>query len=302
MTQTQQQASLEDVMVAMDVVDTLRHQQGLVDRELDTQGRRERLLERLKELYSAQGLSVPEHVLLEGIEALEQERFKYVPVDRSWKTKLAHVWVSRSRWGKPLGFFTLLALLLWAVYFFVVIWPEKQLRSNLPSQLSQTLAAITKTSKTSEPVAMAESVMARAQLALNEQDFDKASVALTELQTLDERLSKQYTLRVLSKQNRRSGVWRIPDANSDARNFYLIVEAVDSANRPVEVTIVSEENNQTYQQSVWGLRVDEETFFQVASDKQDDGIIQNNVIGVKESGYLTPTYNVSTSGAAIAEW
>jgi len=36
-------APLEDLMAAMDVVDTLRHDQSLAERELDGDGRRERL-------------------------------------------------------------------------------------------------------------------------------------------------------------------------------------------------------------------------------------------------------------------
>ena len=50
------EAQLEDVMAAMDVVDTLRHEQSIAERELDSQGRRERLLQRLRELYTAQGI------------------------------------------------------------------------------------------------------------------------------------------------------------------------------------------------------------------------------------------------------
>ena len=41
-------APLEELMVAMDVVDTLRHDQSIAERELDGESRRERLLERLR--------------------------------------------------------------------------------------------------------------------------------------------------------------------------------------------------------------------------------------------------------------
>jgi len=81
----QNKTQLEDVMAAMDVVDTLRHEQGIAERELDTQGRRERLLKRLRDLYQAQGIEVSDRVLKEGIDALEQKRFEYVPVNPSWR-------------------------------------------------------------------------------------------------------------------------------------------------------------------------------------------------------------------------
>ena len=40
----------------------------------------------------------------------------------------------------------------------------------------------------------------------------------------------------------------------------------------------------------------------VAADKRDDGIIQNNRLGRKERGYLTPNYSVPTTGGAITSW
>jgi len=91
------ETQLEDVMAAMDVVDTLRHEQGIAERELDSEGRRERLLNRLRDLYQAQGIEVSDRILEEGINALEEERFEYVGVESNWQTKLAHVWVSRYR-------------------------------------------------------------------------------------------------------------------------------------------------------------------------------------------------------------
>jgi len=59
-------------MLAMDVVDTLRHRQQLVDRELDAEARRERLVEKLREIYASQGLNVTDEMLEEGVRALEE--------------------------------------------------------------------------------------------------------------------------------------------------------------------------------------------------------------------------------------
>ena len=42
--------SLSDVMLAMDVVDTLRHQQVLIDRELNASDRDKRMMERLRSI------------------------------------------------------------------------------------------------------------------------------------------------------------------------------------------------------------------------------------------------------------
>src|SRR3712207_8628772 len=43
--------SLDEVMLAMDVVDTLRHQESLVNRELSEEDRDAQLLQRLRDIY-----------------------------------------------------------------------------------------------------------------------------------------------------------------------------------------------------------------------------------------------------------
>ena len=65
-------APLDEVMMAMDVVDTLRHRQDLVTRELDGVARERQLIERLREVYRQQGIEVPDHILREGVAALAE--------------------------------------------------------------------------------------------------------------------------------------------------------------------------------------------------------------------------------------
>ena len=60
---------LDEVMLAMDVVDTLRHRRNLVERELSEEDRDTRLIERLREIYRNQGIDVPDSVLAAGVAA-----------------------------------------------------------------------------------------------------------------------------------------------------------------------------------------------------------------------------------------
>jgi len=203
-------APLEDLMAAMDVVDTLRHDQNIAERELDGEGRRERLLTRLRDMYTAQGIDVPDHVLEEGIAALEQERFQYVPVKSSWRTKLAHIWVSRSRWGKPVGFLAVVASLFYGYYFFSDVLPERRLKANLPDQISSNFSAIVSLSKNSTVVDQAKSESQNAYQAVDDGKFDEAALILERLQETKRLLGIEYVVRVVSKQNERSGVWRKP--------------------------------------------------------------------------------------------
>lgn len=297
-----QSATLEDIMVAMDVVDTLRHQEKLVARELDGEGRRERLLARLREMYAAQGIEVPDHVLEEGILALEQERFQYQPVEPSWRTRIARLWVSRARWSKPVGFLAVLATVFYGVYFAAEVLPQRQLLSGLPAQIGASMTHIRTIAKTPEIVAEAERIAANARTALEAGNTEVAESVVANLTSLEKQLSQRYRLRIVARPNKQSGIWRQPPTNASGRNYYLIVEAIDARNQPIELTILNEESNKAAKVTSWGLRVDEKTFYRVAADKKDDGIIQDNIVGEKPVGTLQPEYSVATSGATITEW
>ncbi|MEO0368828.1 MAG: DUF6384 family protein [Pseudomonadota bacterium] len=297
-----EETKLEDLMAAMDVVDSLRHDKQAVARELDEEGRRERLLTRLREMYQAQGIDVPDYVLLEGIKALEEERFKYVPVAPSWRTRLARIWVSRSRWGKPMGFLTVLAGLFSGFYVVSDVLPEQQRRAALPTQIESTTNGIIAVAKNSDVITEAIEQKKAADALLQDDNYEGASRLLSELERVNDRLLQEYRLRVVSKLNQSSGVWRIPPADPGGRNYYLIVEAVRNDGEIVPLDIVNEEDNSTKRVKTWGLRVNEQTFNQVAADKRDDGIIQKNLVGKKRRGYLQPDFDVPTSGGTITQW
>jgi hypothetical protein len=289
---------LDDVMLAMDVVDTLRHRRKLVARELDDAQRDDQLLERLRKIYTAQGIEVPDHILREGVAALKEERFVYKPPPDTLATRLARLYVSRERWGKwLLGAFAGL-LLAGAGYYFGVVAP----RMALPVELETMHESVVEVAQTDEAKDTAMQLYLQALQALRDGEPERAREDLQSLAGLRKALEQQYTLRIVNRPGERSGVWRIPDLNPSARNYYLIVEAIDSDGRRVPVEITSEETGKTSRVETWGLRVDREVFEQVAADKQDDGIIQNNRFGVKRRGHLHPDYALPTTGAAITRW
>ena len=289
-------------MAAMDVVDTLRHQSDIAERELDGQGRRDRLLHRLRDLYQAQGIDVPDHVLQEGIDALEQERFQYQAVAPSWRTRLAHIWVSRGRWGKPIGFLAVLASLFSGIYLVTDVLPERNMRNALPAQIAASLSTIKILAKNPDIVSTAEQRASAAQREIAAENYTGAVQIKDEIAAISKRLQQAYSIRIVARPGERSGVWRVPEINQRGRNYYLIVEAIDNNNRVLEVDILSEETGKRKSVKVWGLRVERDVFERVAADKQDDGIIQSNKVGVKEIGYLQAQYAIATSGASITKW
>jgi hypothetical protein len=93
-------APLDELMLAMDVVDTLRHRELMLEREVEAEDRDARLLERLREIYASQGIVVTDEVLQQGVRALREDRFVYPGPSPSFGRTLATLYVTRGRWGK----------------------------------------------------------------------------------------------------------------------------------------------------------------------------------------------------------
>src|SRR5258705_5280023 len=88
---------LDELMMAMDVVDTIRHRELLVERELEQGSRDDQLRDRLREIYKGQGIEVPDRVIDDGIKALKDSRFVYTPPKPGLAVSLATMWVHRAR-------------------------------------------------------------------------------------------------------------------------------------------------------------------------------------------------------------
>jgi hypothetical protein len=301
---------LDDTMLAMDVVDTLRHADRLVERELSGAQKATALKQRLREIYATQGIEVPDRILEEGVAALEQQRFVYRPTPPSWQRSLATAWATRGRWGRPVLFGLGGLLVLWAGMHFTVTVPRQRAAAELAAELGDGIpralraerdrvAAVT---QLPEARATAERLVAEGEAAARAGNVEDARARLATLRDLQARLAAGYTVRIVNRPGEQSGVWRVPAANPRARNFYLIVEAVDGTGRPVEIPITSEEDGRTARASKWGLRVNADEFERVRKDKLADGVIDQPVIGEKRPGELVPRYTVATTGGAILSW
>ena len=305
---------LDDVLLAMDVVDTLRHRDDALLRELDAEGREEQLLSRLREIYAAQGIDVPDHVLKEGVKALEERRFLYVPPERSLSVSLAELYVSRDKWLAPVVA-TLSAIALGLTAWQVgVVQPNKARAAAVQTELTQTLPAelaalrddIQRSTESTDADRLAETYYQEGIAAAEAADANTARAQLLNLKTLKSDLAITYDVKVVygydaNGEEKTSAVIRGIDDDS-VSNYYLVVEAISLAGAPVLVPITSEETGATKRVSTWGQRVSEEAFWKVVADKQDDAIIQNNVIATKASGALVPTYTVESPGGAIFDW
>lgn len=89
---------------------------------------------------------------------------------------------------------------------------------------------------------------------------------------------------------------------SQARNYYLIVEAVTPEGQTLSLPVRNEETGTVETVSKFGVRVPQGTFETVARDKRDDGIVQKSRFGVKRRGMLAVDYEMPFEGGFITKW
>lgn len=421
-TTNQESIQLDEVMLAMDVVDTLRRRQDFVERELDSDSREAELIAKVRRIYASQGIEVDDATIEEGVKALRDERFAYHAPPPGLKSRLFQLYIQRGQWGKRLGIAIAGLFAAFGIYFGTVVLPEKQQASQevrsfnaqidqiedmatanrkrlkrlkselenaspdlpadlkdaeraarttvdqslekagqslkaledyaiekklaaetvstdkaqitrrlsdqkallrkadqelntaenalsalfqlerLPADLKRYLAQAKKIAKEENAIKLADEDYNNALAALAGGDFDSAQLAMSDLKSLTETLQQAYVIQVVSRPGEKSGVWRYPELNQSAKNYYLIVEAIGPRGKPLSMPITSEEDGKTHNVKKWAIRVGESAYLAIAQDKKDDGIIQRNKIGIKRPGYLKPEYNINTTGAAITEW
>lgn len=290
--------ALDDVMLAMDVVDTLRRRERIVQRELDELGREEDLKEQLKRIYRAQGIEVSDQVIEQGVAALKEERFTYKPPPDSFAIRLARLYVRRGVWGKWVAGLAGAGGLAATLYYLAILAPN----AALPRDLAQIHREAITLAQSDEAKAMADRLHESGEAALRNADREGLKASINKLRDLRKGLEQEYSIRVVNRPGELTGVWRVPDVNTGARNFYIIVEALDPSGRVLSLPIENEETRVIERVTQWGLRVDERTFNAVAADKQDDGIIERDRFGYKPRGQIKPSYEMPTTGGAITRW
>jgi hypothetical protein len=297
-------------MLAMDVVDTLRHNQDLVARELAGEARETQLIDRLRKLYHQQGIEVSDAILKEGVAALNESRFVYTPPKPSLGVALARMYVARKRW-LPATFALFLMLLIGLGGYFLVWKPYREgqaeqvrieLAEKLPAEMDALYQTIFEETKVTQAADNAAEIRDHGKRAAAEGNRAAAERAIADLTTIRDTLRQEYQLRVVSREGVKSGFWTFPEINTEATNYYVVVEAIDSRGTALSLPILNEEDNKTETVNIWGIRVPETVYRAVEADKKDDGIIQRNIMGIKDFGYLEPSYLVDVLGGAVTRW
>jgi Family of unknown function (DUF6384) len=302
--------TLDELMMAMDVVDTLRHQDALVSRELDDSRRETELIERLRSIYKSQGIEVPDEVIQQGVAAIKEDRFAYTPPKPGLGVTLAKVWIARGKIGGTLGVLAVLAGLGTGGWWFGVEQPrraeatriEREIKEIIPRGLEAGHKEALAEAKVESARTKANQILADGQAALRRGDAAGGRKAITDLEGLRATLVQEYWLRIISRPGEQTAIWRVPQRNPNARNYYALVEAVTPEGRVLSLPIQSEEDGKTENVTKFGVRVSAETFEAIARDKRDDGIVQRNRLGDKKRGELDVTYAMPVMTGYVTKW
>jgi hypothetical protein len=305
-----QPQKLDSVMIAMDVVDTLRHRDDLVRRELNEEGHESELIARLRQIYRDQGIEVPDQVLAEGVKALKDSRFVYTPPPAGWKRTLLILWAKRETHGKRMGVALALLIAVIVGYYMLVSRPARlseerarlEITQTLPKALRQAHAGVLSIAGDEAAKQKAAALLADGERAVQSGDRTAMTETTTQLNALRVELTREYTLTIVSRPGESSGVWRRPPLGNQARNYYLIVEALAPDGRKLSIPVRNEETGAVETVAKFGVRVPQATFDTVAQDKRDDGIVQKNRFGVKRRGVLTVDYQMPFEGGFITKW
>lgn len=312
-TATDKPHHLDDVMLAMDVVDTLRHDRAMVARDMGAVERREDLIARLRGIYQAQGIDVPDSVLMDGVLALEEQRFAYTPPKPGLGTSLARLYIRRRKWLPLIYTLSFIIGSVAAVNYVGFVRPaqvqqaqvERLLSKELPEQISELSARGTDLAATPALQAQVISLADGARTAIAAGDARDAQARTAQLAEFVRVLGLNYDLRIVSRFNEASGVYLDSKVNADIRNFYLIVEAVDNGN-VIALDIEDEDYKTISRVDKFGVRVPKAVFDAVAADKRDDQIIQNDILGTKPRGAIDPVLNFDGADSFvtgyIVEW
>ena len=302
---------LDDVMIAMDVVDTLRHDRSLVERELNDEARRKDLIDRLRKIYSGQGIEVPDRILEEGVRALEENRFTYkLPDPNTLSTRLAKLYVTRGSWGRYVVGLAAGLAAFFLVNYLVFERPQHlkaeaeqhELTELIPARVQKLIDDIGSEASDGLVATRAEAIAKTGLNAASSGDLAAARKSEQQLKDTLEQLRAAYEIRIVNREGDVTGLWRIPKANPDTYNFYLVVEAIDANGKRVPQLITNEETGKRERVETWAVRVDRPVLVSVKADKDDDGIIQNNIAGRKLRGELDPQWSIEVQDGAITRW
>jgi hypothetical protein len=293
-----------EVLLA-DIVDLLRHEPAA--RATPGVPSPPERLAGLRASYRRLGIELPDGLMTDAVAALEAGRFAHSPA-RGPAAALARLYVSRRRWGLKAGA-TVLVIVVALAGYFLGYRPYQaaqdaaalhELQVVLPEQIDDLYQQVFDETKVQIAADQAARLRDAGKAAAAKGDRAAAQQAIAGLANLRDRLDLAYTVHLVAGGKR--GFWTFPPNNSEATNYYIIVDAVDSDGQPLSLPIASDDTGTTTTVARWGIKVPQYIYEAVMAARPDQGLGPNALIGVKQDGFLDVDYAIPVLGGTLTQW
>lgn len=143
--QTLGDGQFSELLMTMDMVDSIRHRAGELEHHASEEERRNAYRDKLRELYRAQGVEVSDEVLEDAVQAQMDQRFSYT-APHGFAAGVARAWVRRWAVAKRGAAGAVLAAGVGGGYYGFVVAPEQARIGNeiaeINAWLSETPVAV----------------------------------------------------------------------------------------------------------------------------------------------------------------
>jgi len=297
-------APLTDDLLTMDVADAIRRDPALAAKsDADRTAA-------LREYYRSFGLEISDEVIGEGIRASGDDRYRHIATTRGSGAALARLYISRRSWAPPTIAIIVALVVVFGGYFLAyqpyrlaqLALAQVELAQTMPATMDALFHTIHEETKVTQAESDAAAVVDRGKAAVAKGDRAGAQQAIADLTAIRDALRAEYQLKIADQPGGKWGFWTFPRSNTEETNYYLVVQAIGDDGSVLTLPIRSEDTGKTDQVSIWAERVPEDVYRAVEADKADDGVIQHSLLGVKEFGFLMPSYVVPTLGGQVTRW
>lgn len=123
-------AAFQDVLASMAEVDRLKSREELLAIEADLPARVADVTVRLRKVYAQQGVTVPDHIIAQGVEQFFSQRLVFAPPPPTLGSRLAPLWIHRGRILAAGAIFSGVFLAVAAIGYFAFVVPAEQARER----------------------------------------------------------------------------------------------------------------------------------------------------------------------------
>lgn len=143
------------------------------------------------------------------------------------------------------------------------------------------------------------------QAKLNPQDIGQVPTLMTQIKNFADYALTEVRFEVVNEQGVKTGVERTYSENGQAAKprYYLIARAKSPQGQSIPFRFEDNESKKVYSQDLFGVEVSFDQYEKTKADKKQDGIVDDDVLGVKKAGSLKVDKTLDIKeNSYLAQW